>query len=472
MARLFICTLGTSIANRCPSLRELQKENSPWDASITDKMKQFERELKENLESIARKKSDLEKSSAEITVLTKAKITAGDRVVLLATDTYLGKKCSEALEHLLEKQFNVSDVKTCRIKGLQVHSEEQLLKEGLSNFINETRRLIEEVGDYGTEIFLCPNGGFKGVVPFLTILGMRYHCKVLYTFELAESLIVLPSLPFTLDTTLYRRAERALKVLNEVIEQSEEVYLKNIDDYDESERDLFLGFVERNNMGMVTPSSMLEPLLEAAKTSFSVMLSKDAIARMEKLEGDYAYGRLVELMAKAQNKQWLDTKEHRHSLETTNLMAVKPGANVTERLLGYEREGEFWVTHVFPDHDSYDSATSGSKVPQKQDYPPEAFERWTPRELTSVKAGRLFESLHEQLKELEAGCEEFIKKNDAQAVQFKQALEKAQAELDKKDADYIALKETHETTKKTLIPSYLKEISLGSLLKAWWTARH
>ena len=463
MARLFICTQGTSIANKCQSLRSLQAGNVGWNEGKTDEMRQFEKELNAFIQELSVKKGDVEKAAAELTVLAKAKLTGQDRVVLLSTDTYLGNVCAHALKSLLEKHYAVKDVQIRRVEGLQVHNRERLEREGLSNFITMVRREIEATGGRDDEIFLCPNGGFKGVVPFLTILGMRYHCRVLYTFEHAECLITLPSLPFTLDTKLFRRAENALKKLTNDVEQHEEVYLNNIEDYDESERVLFLGFVEQLPNGMVSPSAMLEPLLDAASRQSVLMLSSDAIKVMKKLEGTPAYAILVKIMRNAQEEKWRNAKQHMHPLETTDLIAIKPG-RTTERVLGYLYEGCFYVARVYSNHDDYDAETTGV-APQKKDYPLSKFKQWLPEEVDTPMQARLLDDLCTENRMLE---------EENERIQGQLVAERECCERVKKAR--LAEKESVVQLEKKLqqqVAAYdkLRNASLIELLRMWWKHR-
>ena len=94
------------------------------------------------------------------------------------------------------------------------------------------------------EIIMNPTGGFKGVLPFLTTLGMLYGKKTVYIFEFSESLIILPPLPFSFDLNFFDRVRPALEYLNKEIAVDEELYLSKVVNYTPSERDLFMSFTE------------------------------------------------------------------------------------------------------------------------------------------------------------------------------------------------------------------------------------
>ena len=59
--------------------------------------------------------------------------------------------------------------------------------------------LTDDNLNYQYDLILNPTGGYKGVIPFVTVLGMLYGKRSVYIFEHAEQLINLPPLPFSFD---------------------------------------------------------------------------------------------------------------------------------------------------------------------------------------------------------------------------------------------------------------------------------
>jgi hypothetical protein len=84
-----------------------------------------------------------------------------------------------------------------------------------TGLIDLTQQLIHYLNEpqprYTGGLILCPNGGFKGVVPLLTVLGMIFRAPVVYVFGIDETVITLPQLPIDFATNLL---ERALPVLD------------------------------------------------------------------------------------------------------------------------------------------------------------------------------------------------------------------------------------------------------------------
>ena len=370
--KVFICTLGTSIANDyhhefgelAQLQRKLQQCCDPWDASYPE----FEKALDQKLTRL--KNEDLRNASAELTILSKGGGAFGAKVVLLCSDGYLGRACGEAVKRSIVKLFGLSDadVEIVRVADLQVHDGELLSRHGIRNFVNEARKAIEKYA--GNEICLCPNGGYKGVVPFLTLLGMQYHCQVVYTFEFANSMVKLPPLPFVFDRKLYLRARRALAALTEKVEMHENEYLSAIDGYDESERELFLGFVEYTRPGFVTPSPLVDSFVSASEIK-EAWLSRQALEDLAREKNGNDYFKFCRYLLDVQDPIWRGGCMH--TFHETDLIAVKK-VHSALRVLGFLRNGRFYVARLSR-HDEYDRIISKQKI---ADFPESCFTRWTP----------------------------------------------------------------------------------------------
>lgn len=371
MNTVYICTQGTSIANRCEGLAELQRADPdhrplPWG----HREPKFEQLVKAKLDGLDA--TGLRSASAELKVLSMKGAKRGDRVVLLCSDSYLGDVCGRFLQESISRCLDLdeSDVEIRRVADLQVHDGERLSTFGLKNFIDEARKTIEAFsGQY--EICLCPNGGYKGAVPFLTILGMLYHCSVFYTFEFAESLVTLPPLPFTFDCSAYGRARKALATLTNEVEMPEGKYLSLIDGYQEDERDLFLGFVQHTRIGFVTPSPLVDSLVQRTMVR-EAMLSKQALEDLEREKKGKDYFKWCRFILNSQDPVWC--KGHLHSLNESPFQCLKRTGKSTQRLLGFMRHGRFYITRAVQ-HDEYESAMWKGRP---EDYADSDFQRWEP----------------------------------------------------------------------------------------------
>ena len=375
MSSAFICTQGTSIANgNDKELRDLaelqrglQKRHEIWDFECPE----FERALDDKLSSMS---SDaLAHASAELDILSKQGVQSDDRVVLLCSDGYLGRVCGAANKRTIERAFGIKEslVEIVRIPDLQVKDGARLSQFGLKNFIDAARKAIEQYNGPYT-VFLCPNGGYKGVVPFLTLLGMQYHCKVLYTFEFSNSVVTLPPLPYVFDRDLYLRARRSLAMLTENVEMREEEYLANIENYEDSERDFFLGFVQYTRPGYVTPSPLVDTFVNES-IAMDAMLSKQAFQDLDTEKNGNAYSSFCRLILNSQDSVW--RQKNLHTVHDSDLLIIKP-CHSTLRLLGFMVGTRYYVARVLQ-HDAYEQAL---KTLRKKDFPLETFSQWSPPE--------------------------------------------------------------------------------------------
>ena len=223
--KLVICTVGTSISNDCPSQRQLLSHRSLWN----DETKAFEREIQERISRL--KNSNFRNISAEINSIDRLNISPNDKIVLLSSDNAPGRACSKCLQQVICQNYGISsdNVIIERIEGLQVYDSDQLKKIGLKNFIARSLKYISDKSlEYQYDIILNPTGGFKGVLPFFTILGMLYGKKTVYIFEFSQELIYLPPLPFTFDINIFERVRPALKLVDNEVAVTEEQFLSRI----------------------------------------------------------------------------------------------------------------------------------------------------------------------------------------------------------------------------------------------------
>lgn len=235
--RTFICTVGTSLAENSglnDTLREKLNKSLP-DVTEGEDVKRA-RELLAKATQNARQREDRLKLAAELNSLLNFQpaLAANDVVVLLYADNMLGKLCAEGLKKALVEYVGLkeADVELERVKGLQVYDFKQFRKDGLRNFFDLTINRLEAGGltvdnpdhKYTAEFVLNPTGGYKALVPYMTLLGTLFGQKVIYIFEEADALITLPAVPLRYDAELMKQAYPLLNRL----ENSEELGVKAI----------------------------------------------------------------------------------------------------------------------------------------------------------------------------------------------------------------------------------------------------
>jgi CRISPR/Cas system-associated protein Csm6 len=183
-------------------------ENSRWKAPI--------RNIKERINKIWLPHAK-EKASAELQTLYK--IAESEKkdldVYLLATDTVLSVVACELIKEWFDKNKSVNgvevichfhkDVKapdTTVVKGLQIKNATQFETEGFNN-------LLTIIQKYKTKnnIILNISGGYKAVIPYLTLFAQLEEIPLKYMYEDSGEdsgeLITVGNLPFNFDFSYF-----------------------------------------------------------------------------------------------------------------------------------------------------------------------------------------------------------------------------------------------------------------------------
>lgn len=152
-------------------------------------------------------------ASAEITSLVKILEEVNDdlEVYLLATETVVSRLAAEILQavlpsierngHKITVIFNpvhANDQEKDVIEGLQVTDDERFQDVGLTSLFSRIKKISN---DFKDEAILNITGGFKAVIPYLTIIGQLYEIPQCYIFEdtKTDGLLHIPQLPIQFD---------------------------------------------------------------------------------------------------------------------------------------------------------------------------------------------------------------------------------------------------------------------------------
>jgi CRISPR/Cas system-associated protein Csm6 len=209
--KCIVTTVGTSLfTNHIKDSRFIEADyeeikdapHSKWD------------ELQARIQSIRIDKdftrwisSNLANSCAEISSLMKIIESQQDdvEVRLLATDTVLSRLAAELI--MQQSMLHPGRGKTVSLKfepkkdvisGFNVDDAKVFETVGLHTFI---KRFIGLQKQY-VSLILNITGGYKGLIPYLTILGQINRVPVKYKFEESDALISIPQLPVNFDWEL------------------------------------------------------------------------------------------------------------------------------------------------------------------------------------------------------------------------------------------------------------------------------
>ncbi len=181
---------------------ESYSEYSEWEEEIQD--------IKEKLFPFAKK----DNACAELTSIMKLKEKYENvEIYLIATDTIESVLVCEILEKvLLEKGIDVKFDDNNIIRELQVQDYLKF-KEGLSFLI----RILYKISEYYYEnIVLNITGGYKVIIPYLTIFGQVNNIPLYYIFENSDELISIPQAPINVNWSLFQKYKNIIDSLSEI----------------------------------------------------------------------------------------------------------------------------------------------------------------------------------------------------------------------------------------------------------------
>jgi guanosine-3',5'-bis(diphosphate) 3'-pyrophosphohydrolase len=200
---LYICPVGTSIGGFRPSGMRLEE-------AIALKLSSKREEHGDDLRAF------LIAASAETNVLARRDCGPADEVLLLISDTDDGRICGESLRDLIVSDLGAK-VRLELIGGLQVAHEAAFRERGLRTLVRKVRAAARTARAQGDDVVFNITGGYKGVVPYMTLLGMFEKAEILYVFQEIDALIRLPALPLRMDTDAIAAALPTLQALRDTM---------------------------------------------------------------------------------------------------------------------------------------------------------------------------------------------------------------------------------------------------------------
>ena len=189
-------------------------------------------------------------ASAEITSIEKIKKECGDDldVYLLASDTALSYICSLAIKKSYNDVNGIKIKEISVISGLRVNSKNKFVKEGLPSLIS---RIDNIANGYFSNVIFNITGGYKGVVPYLTIMALINQSEIKYIYEDSKELITIPILPIIINDEIFEKYFDELSLLNIGIENYQNVKCENYEIYNNLEK---IGLVEsQDNLALISP---------------------------------------------------------------------------------------------------------------------------------------------------------------------------------------------------------------------------
>lgn len=201
MTKLILTTIGTSIITKKLYPPKFNSEiTSIEEGKRPRKYENCVKGTVTNLIDVFHNKFTNEYLSAELASLRVFKknneLNENDVIVLLATDTVDGKFCAEVNKKVLDslkwcKIEGPSTIKGCKTR--ETTPDEDIAKNfvdaGLNNLRNEVERILRS-NTFDPRYFNI-TGGFKGIIPFATILAFEKRMSMMYLYETSSDLIII-----------------------------------------------------------------------------------------------------------------------------------------------------------------------------------------------------------------------------------------------------------------------------------------
>jgi len=287
----------------------------------------------------------IRKASAELNslshILARTERHRSDELHFLASETPDGVLAARVVADFAKEYFGVETSVVHLIDGLQVSDGRKFQLDGIRVLIATIYEVLMKAPAGTYTRVINPTGGFKGVVPYLTLIGMiETDIEISYIYERSSELITLGRIPLQFDFEILESAYNALKKCSEdfVSESALKSLLGLKPDsslsihpawslFDQTEQDGQIYF-SVNGLGLI----VLEHF--AALDKITVYLSRQAAERFDKFDKTQQK-KFDGYFSKLREPGWIKQKRHDEYQNPGGAIAIKPG-NVDERLFIYQ----------------------------------------------------------------------------------------------------------------------------------------
>ena len=199
---------------------------------------------------------------------------------------------------------------------------------------------IEEItaNHYGEVIFNIA-GGYKGVIPYMTIMALINNWCIYYIFEGSQTVIKIPRVPIKIDYNIFEKYSDEITMLHDVIENYSRIKSKNYQAYTTLEEN---GLVETiDGMAFLSPLGLI--FNEKYRRKFFNFYCTDEVWKEIQTQKDI--NRII--LEKFSNKTIRNNKT-----ETKGEHTVFDDGNNQNRIYYFQHEGGIYVYKTFQNEEA------------------------------------------------------------------------------------------------------------------------
>jgi putative CRISPR-associated protein (TIGR02619 family) len=325
--------------------------------------------------------SGIRKSGAELNslsrILQSTERSRSDLAAFLATATPDGVLAARVIRDFASEYFQLSNCSIRLVDGLQVRDGRAFQRDGVRNLIGAIYDILKEAPHGTYHRIINPTGGFKAVVPYLTLIGMiEPDIELSYIYEQSDQLIRLGRIPLQFDFDAMESAEGAILACNDdfVPEAQMKRILQLGSDAELSEHASWSFFDEIDQNGkhyMLNGLGMIFYRHLQLRPKVKIYLSKQASAKYDSMDQSQLVV-LNRILDQMRNPDWV--RNNLHATGSDKMKILKPSDNLRP-MFYHESDDKIVVADILLHSDkSYEKVSEQIDRLTRANYP--AFRLW------------------------------------------------------------------------------------------------
>lgn len=146
---------------------------------------------------------------------------------LIATDTRKCRFCASYIGHELP-ELEGHKVTYYVPEHLGKASDPGFANKGVPSLLTTVAKILDGVEKKGGDAVIIPTGGYKAIIPYMTIAAILYKRPIYYIYEDSDALLELPAPPLGVETVAFRSALVLLENIQGETEASAAPYMEEL----------------------------------------------------------------------------------------------------------------------------------------------------------------------------------------------------------------------------------------------------